>query len=203
MPKDSKLKKYEDVLMTAIRFDEDDLAANASGTFSAGQLLAFKNRRAAQTSVVTLLGVIIALIMLLVAVNVANVLLLLLILAVFFIGFALLIGGIPTLQITRDLQQGVRAVEGRVELDMTSSQNGTFYVMKVEGKKFKVMKPTFLAFKNGDPYRIYYAPYTDTILSVEWLRDDNPFEAADTLHLADSFPRAEPTHDGEQREDRR
>ena len=201
MAADSKVKKYEDVLMAAIRFDEADLAANEAGTFSAGQILAFKNRRAAQTSIVAILCTIIALIMLLVAVNVANVLFPLLVLAVVFGGFALLIGGIPTLQITRDLQQGVRAVEGRVELDMTSSQNGTFYVMKVAGKQFKVMKPTFLAFKNGDPYRIYYAPYTDTILSVAWLRDDNPFEVADKLE--DSPRRDEPPHDNEQREDRR
>ena len=50
MAADSKVKKYEDVLMAAIRFDEDDLAANEAGTFSAAQILAFKHRRAAQTS---------------------------------------------------------------------------------------------------------------------------------------------------------
>jgi hypothetical protein len=33
----------------------------------------------------------------------------------------------------------------------------------------------FLSFKNGDPYRIYYAPATKLILSAEWLRDDSPF----------------------------
>jgi hypothetical protein len=37
---------------------------------------------------------------------------------------------------------------------------------------FAINKPIFLAFKNGDPYRIYYAPHSKTLLSAEWLRDE-------------------------------
>ena len=32
-----------------------------------------------------------------------------------------------------------------------------------------INKDVFLAFKNGDPYAIYYAPYSKTLLSAEWL----------------------------------
>ncbi len=174
MPKDTKLKKYEDVLMRALRFDEEDLAANESGSFSVGQVQTLKRQRGTVIiSVSALLGIVT---MLLLFANVyAGGLAPLVIVFLIVVAFVLLVGGLAALQVTRDLRAGLQLVEGRIDLDTTPGQNSATYTVKVEGKKFKVKKRAFLAFKNGDPYRIYYTPHTKTILSAEWLRDDDPF----------------------------
>lgn len=90
----------------------------------------------------------------------------------------------------RDLQERrVESVEGTVSLDI-ENRRGSYqaggvsfrtnssrmeYALYIGGERFKVNKRTFLAFKNGDPYVVYYAPHSKTILSADWLRDD-PFE---------------------------
>lgn len=176
MPKDVKLKKYEDVLMSALKFDDDDLAANIAGNFSVAQVQRLKRRRVAQAITIAVICAIIVLVVLLMATVSVQTAPPLLILTALFGGLALLFGTITSIQVTRDLQDGIKVIEGRVQLDMTPAQNSATYYVKVEGKKFKVKKAAFLAFKNGDPYRIYYAPHSKTILSVEWMRDDNPFE---------------------------
>ena len=38
---------------------------------------------------------------------------------------------------------------------------------------FVVSKQVFLAFKNGDPYRVYYAPNSKRIVAAEWLRGED------------------------------
>ena len=73
-----------------------------------------------------------------------------------------------------DLRENrILAAEGRVDL---SIQGDYDYFLLVEKQRFRLRKKdTFLTFKNGDPYRIYYTPRSRQILSVEWLRenDDN------------------------------
>jgi len=175
MPKATKLKKYEEVLMAALKFTEDDLAANASGSFSAAQVLMLKRRRATQAVSIGVMCGIVAMFLLFVVVIVPNSAIPMLSFSLLFSLLALLIGGVAMLQVTRDLRAGLQMVEGRIDLDTTPGQNNATYTVKVEGKKFKVKKRAFLAFKNGDPYRIYYTPHTKTILSADWLRDDQPF----------------------------
>jgi hypothetical protein len=74
-----------------------------------------------------------------------------------------------------DLDDKISAVEGFVTLDII----GETYAIYIDGSKFDVYKEAFLAFKNGDPYRIYLAPNSNKILSAEWLydvQDDNYLE---------------------------
>jgi hypothetical protein len=69
-----------------------------------------------------------------------------------------------------DMNTDLRAVEGRVKLDIGRTKGEPKYSVEIDDVKFNVKKDVFLAFKNGDPYCIYYAPHTKRILSVDWLR---------------------------------
>lgn len=66
----------------------------------------------------------------------------------------------------------VEVAEGRIRLDIISQgKSGVAYTFDVADAHFEVSKNVFLAFKNGDPYAVYYAPHTHTLLSAEWLRE--------------------------------
>jgi hypothetical protein len=71
---------------------------------------------------------------------------------------------------TQALQLPLETVEGMVELDVVTGNKSLRYSLAVGDVQFYVEKPIFLAFKNGDPYRIYYAPAAKIIVSAEWLR---------------------------------
>jgi hypothetical protein len=75
----------------------------------------------------------------------------------------------------RALGSDVDAVEGLVNLRIKHHYlrpPRSQYVIELEKLRFDTAHRIFLAFKNGDPYRIYYAPGSNTILSAEWLRND-------------------------------
>ena len=192
MPKETKLKKYEDFLMRALSFTEDDLALNAAGQLSAAQMNRLKTQRTTTASLAVALSVIVGG-LLLFANGYARSLAPLVMMVLIFVLFTVVTGIIPAVQMTRDLQAGVQGAEGRVELDTIPRRKRTVYLVKLDGQKFKVQKQTFLAFKNGDPYRIYYAPHSRTILAAEWLRDDDPFvargdDAAQAISALDDQP---------------
>lgn len=188
-----KPKKYEDVLMRALKFDETDLAANEAGEWSAAQVA--KWSRARRDHLVALLVAFgfTALFLVFTARASTNI-------GVLLNGGALF-GTLVTVgylsgrldRVLRDLHDGARTVEGRVELDVDTRNNKTKYTAKIGGMKFKISKMTFLAFKNGDPYRVYYAPHQKRIASVEWLRDDDPFapDINRAARLADAPTEAE------------
>ena len=64
----------------------------------------------------------------------------------------------------------IASLQGRVNLEIAGNKN-TSLTLRLQDTKFTVNKNVFLAFKNGDPYRLYYAPRQKKILSAEWLRD--------------------------------
>jgi hypothetical protein len=71
-----------------------------------------------------------------------------------------------------DLRKGeIANIEGRVRLDIADNGRSSSYSVAIEKTIFRINKQVFLAFKNGDPYRIYYAPHSMKMLSAEWLRD--------------------------------
>lgn len=78
-------------------------------------------------------------------------------------------------QLNSDLYKGtVYVVEGVISLHITDyGKKATFYYMYVQEEKFRLEKPVFEAFVDGEPYAIYYAPNSKTILSAEWLRGDD------------------------------
>jgi hypothetical protein len=63
----------------------------------------------------------------------------------------------------------VIGIQGHVRLDLDDKNQ---YFLQLTEHRFEVNKNTFLAFKNGDPYAIYYAPRNRIILSAEWLRPE-------------------------------
>lgn len=176
MAKDDKLKKYEDVLMAALKFDEDDLAANIDGTLSQRQIAQMKRQRDNTLIIVGIIAFLALCFVLFTGLLTSfNGLLLAAFIAI-VMTLVTLIAAVIANNINRDLADSVRVVEGRVELDTNPGQNATAFYVKMDDLKFTVKKEAFLTFKNGDPYRIYYAPQTKTILSAEWLRGDDPFE---------------------------
>ncbi|MBN8638752.1 MAG: hypothetical protein J0M07_25785 [Anaerolineae bacterium] len=189
MPDDIKIKKYEEVLMAALDFDEDDLAANERGSYSERQIATLHHQRSRQLrrtvlmcAVVIVMAAFVAFVWPLAAIP-------MLLLVLLFLLMATLNGGQALRRLARDVRDSVAAVEGRIELDARSAENGGDYFVQMDAYKFKVQREAFFAFKNRDPYRLYYAPNTKTILSVEWLRADPPFTEADQLDLeADPRP---------------
>lgn len=78
-------------------------------------------------------------------------------------------------RLDRDLHKGdVQVVEGRVQVgERLFRRRGTpRYYVSLQGISWNVGYIVSSAFKNGDPYAIYYAPHSKTILSAEWLRPE-------------------------------
>lgn len=90
----------------------------------------------------------------------------------FFLSLGGLAGCLGTLNtLIRDgvslYRGGVEQLTGRIRLNIT---NDNKYSGEISGRNFKLTKDQFLAFKNGDPYTIYYLPTSKRIVGVEWLR---------------------------------
>ncbi len=180
MSTDSKVKKYEDVLMAALNFTEDDRAANEAGSLSVGQVSTLQQQRTRQIRSITLMCAFVLALALFVMVAVTLATVPMLAFIVLFMVVATVNGTRSIQRLNHDLQANVEAVEGRIELDLRSAEDGSGnYFVWLDGRKFKVQRDGFLAFKNGDPYRLYYTPHTKMILSVDWLRDDDPFVAVE------------------------
>ena len=203
---ESKSKhKPDELLMDAFGFDEDDLAANRAGQFSTKQRTNLERayRYARHTNLYRTLAAILVTALILIAIllypnGLGNTL---------WMQQALCMIGVPALGVAafavrrslrtarplfRDLQSGtVKPVEGRVQLDVVPplQTSRTFkpppLYLAIEDQGWRIDRDTFLAFKNGDPYIIHYAPHSRTILSVEWLRDpmtpQAPTDSTDAL----------------------
>lgn len=171
-----KVKKYEDRVMDVFAFDEDDFEANQAGHLSQKQqvrLKAARNRAISAFALVSMLLGFLAFVFIAAGFQTSNILLPL------AAGFLAVLGTYAIYgrraQAFRDEIRENRAavVEGRIELLLNGTQYGSEYFLCVENLRFTVKQAAFLAFKNGDPYRIYYTPRSKQILSVEWLREDD------------------------------
>ncbi len=179
-----KPKKYEDRLMDVLAFDDDDLDANRLGHLSTRQqakfageqwrigafmialVLSFIGWIAAGSYFGGLIAASLSL-MLLVAPAVAAL---------------LLIYAMRLYRVRRDAQtDDVLAAEGRINLAMRAvSINNVQCTLEVGDVKFPLKQDAFLAFKNGDPYAIYYTRRSKKLLSAEWLRgEDNLLSPAE------------------------
>jgi hypothetical protein len=175
-----KHQKYEDHLMQAIGFDEADLEANRAGQLTYRQLNRLKSASVLATlgwGISALVAAVGLMILLLMTQSIekfpADVTFLLVASGGGVIGGLILYFGLKAKRLSTDLREKrLTAVEGRIDLSLTGGQY-TSYTIRVADLHFPAKKEAFLAFKNGDPYRIYYAPHTKRILSVEWLREDD------------------------------
>ena len=165
--------KPEHLLIEAIGFSEEDLEANREGYMSEQQRRSLFRKWTPWTCFTLLFAALILPTMLpfvLEQLGTSTLSPLTLIAAVFLV--------VPVYfaykwwQLSVDMRQRlVTSVEGRVRLDLSGGGNSSQLTVSIGKAKFHVKKPIFLAFKNGDPYCVYYAPRSKTILSAEWLRE--------------------------------
>lgn len=188
---EKKLKTHADQLATVFNFTDEDLAANRAGKLSERQRLHLRTRIRQRAWLAAAVYVVIGILLVFLSSG----------------GWETFAGGllaisVPPLVVSLLLgyevyrlskthnQNEVRQIEGRVALDVktTSTQYGSQhgFSMTVNDVRFGLKQPQFLAFKNGDPYTIYYTP-NKQIVSVEWLRDDSPFIEPDDDAEVDIF----------------
>ena len=195
-----KPKKYEERLMSAFAFDEDDLEANQAGHLSAHQA-------ASLTTAQKKMLVAALIFTLMLAVSFGLLLLsrtpvpFLPLLGVSMIGASTAFFAayeVGAYRLRSDLQEDhVLSAEGRIDLSLKTGQNKANYFLRVGGMRFAIKQQKFLALKNGDPYCVYYTRRSKNILSVEWLRDseDNLITVEtgeQTGSVMDEMPNFEP-----------
>lgn len=162
----SKKPKYDPPeMINPLYFTQSDLDANRAGTLSKNQRakLQYKCRRTLRHAGFTVLigGTAVLLF------SSASGLLWIIVLA------SIVLSGTYIYQwwqAAGDLKDGtVTQVSGHVMLDVHPGRYDTYYSVTVAGQRFNVSKEIFLAFKNGDPYTLYYTPISRTLLSVDTL----------------------------------
>jgi hypothetical protein len=171
-----KPKKYEERLMATFAFDEDDLEANQAGYFSAQQRDRFQAKHIKGVWTAAFFSLLVAGVLggILVGIPTPSPIQIILTVGILMFGGLLSFFALQIRRLRADLQEDrVLTAEGRIDLSLKTGQNKADYFLRVAGMRFPIKKRAFLAFKNGDPYRIYYAPHSKRILSVEWLRDND------------------------------
>jgi hypothetical protein len=159
--------KPGNVLMDALDFDENDLLANRNGQLGESQYDDLHSQRIQflAASVAVFLLIVFFMIFVLVFGNTFMPGLVMLIIGGAFAMVAYLYS--HKLKFDRDIQGVVELLEGVVELDIIQET----CALDIDDCRFYVSSKVFLAFKNGDPYRIYFTCRTRKILSAEWLYD--------------------------------
>lgn len=161
----------QEALMLAIGFNEEDLEANQDNILSPQQRVYLIRQHLPMTFIRTTSIIFICC---LVGFFLTNDLRSGKIGFGFILAALFLFGVTPTLwrwyRLRTDLKLNqVIGLQGRVRLDL---DNRNQYFLYIDDLRFEVNKHVFLAFKNGDPYVVYYAPHSKTILSAEWLRPE-------------------------------
>jgi len=188
-----KSKKYEERLMAAFAFDEDDLEANEAGQLSQNQIIRLKslrNKTLTDLMILSLLCIVAVGILMGVTVTISATIPAFIV-GIFAIGTLFIIYNLKARRLLADIHENcVAQAEGRVDLSLKAKQNDPKYFIHIDNMHFSLKESLFLLFKNGDPYRIYYAPRSKRILSVEWLRDsdDNLLSQTQRMQIRASTP---------------
>lgn len=191
MAKKKPSLKYEEVLENAIGFNEYSIEANARGELSEGQR-AFIRRRMSYNFLMLFIAVLLSLVGMLMFNSPGAIL-------PIVMGGGLVVYAIVRMAINATELRGnrVESIEGSIGLDIGSTGNSNSYRVRVGNIRFGLNKAQFLAFKNGDPYRLYYLPTSKRLLSAEWLVVDRDVDH----HLTDEDGTIDPalTDQGEKR----
>jgi hypothetical protein len=166
-------KSQQDALRAALGFNESDLELNRLGTLSESQL---KSLRAVRfTAVAIVIGIIIFTVFILWLFR--GLLSIALQFGIIISAVVFLVGILQSLyrgwnnadlDITR---KRVICFEGVVSTEVKTDQsNSESFALKVGETEFVVEKEIFLAFQNGESYRVYCTAYTKNILSAELLQ---------------------------------
>ena len=168
-----------DALMHALEFNAGDLEANRKGVLSEWQIHCLRGKRNKQTRVflMRVIGASLLVFWCMLSANVDFMEPKTLLIPVVVAGSGFLYSSSPLnrgLFLHRDANRGkVGKEEGPIRLDIMGKER---YAVYVGPQRFDVSKEVFLAFKNNDPYRLYYTPYSNTLVSAEWLYDGGFFD---------------------------
>lgn len=176
-------------LMDALSVGADDLAANQDGVLSKAQAPVLRNERNRQLTI-AFFRLIVALWIIYTCALSGNINLFEDPTSLFFplvlTGMAIVFSGVPLSKgflFHRDQSLGkVRTTEGHIRLDIIGKDK---YAVFMGEEQFDVSKETFLAFKNNDPYRLYYVPFSNTLVAAEWLYDSGFFDDETEDELSD------------------
>ncbi len=173
----SKTLSLENDLMSVLKFTQDDLDSNRNGLLSEKQQQKFAedyNALTISTVIAGLVGgVLLPLMIYLIDHNSpagdGSILVVFVILVLAGAVYAWWKKG----AVGADLNgKQVEAIQGRIKLSVTGGSKGSNFKITLGDQSWTVENNIFLAFKNGDPYCLYYAPHSKTLLSAEWLRED-------------------------------
>jgi hypothetical protein len=175
----AKSRSLETDLMAALHFTQADLDANRDGQLSEEQRARLYGKR------IYWLLAIVGVVAFIFLINLPGVFVVFgsgdyppPVKLLIFIGFILGCIGILVVlydrsrlrAIAADLQdKTVEAEQGLISLETFGQNKMTARINDIE---FTLNAEAGLAFKNGDPYCLYYAPHSKTLLSAEWLRED-------------------------------
>ncbi len=184
---DKRKLKPDELLMDSIGFDEDDLEANRAGKLGPNQAARLKRlQQSARISGVVASGIGLFFVLGGLALTVSGFLgsIGLVIVGLMFLALGaqlFLRNGMWTLraakaQLLDSQMNAVERIEGRVSLDVQAKggfmgSSSSEYTVRLEGRDWSVTREVFLAFKNGDPYALYYGPRSGVVLAAEWLRE--------------------------------
>jgi hypothetical protein len=170
--------KPKHVLEAALGFDLDDIEANAHGQITPPQRTRLKRDFAMWLLSNLVLTVIFVLNFRTFQTTTDNGAIGSAVLIFVFAGGFLIWTLIHWVRLVLDLVANkAQAVQGTIRLDVVNRGKGVAYTIGVEGFRVGISKNIFLAFKNNEPYVIYYTPYAKRILSAEWLRPHGkPYE---------------------------
>jgi hypothetical protein len=170
---DKPKHKYEDLLMEAIGFTEEDLASNREGQLGDNQRTILMNRRnfwLVRTGFGSLVLLALALLVVIKVNANPEAKLGLIGLVSYFLGMYIYPCYLNLRNVENDLVKGIISEEGRIQLDVRDGNHcKDRYWLITQATRFKINKNQFLAFKNGDPYVIYYAPKSKIVLAAEWV----------------------------------
>lgn len=161
-------------LASVLRFNQADLAANRSGRITPRQ-----NSRLIGKAIFAILGSLVTFVITIVALlafwnngltdSTATPFSLFCSAAILL----LMIGGAfmllaQSMQIGRDISSGrVLSAVGQAHKRIGGSRNANFYVSLSRSPEFQINHPTYQAFLEDQPYRLYYTPHSRKLLSAE------------------------------------
>lgn len=169
--------KHSELLAQTIGFNDDDLDANRIGIFSDRQCQSLRRLRMLWR--IIFYAIVVACpTACLVAINdgirrgdtiASRIGIIIFIFA--FTGVLLIFCYREWKQYNDDVTEGlVQGVEGCISIMPHREKHGISFTITIQGETLTVNQGIFLAFKNGDPYAIYFSPNTRKLLSAEWLR---------------------------------
>ena len=161
----------QDILKNALKFTDFDLSINRAGRLSDQNVDYLRQRRVRYIAVFVVAAVIASVVL---PIRAASWYTQIACMVIPLIA-AVLVGAYNVWRsalLTFDMRDGlVEAAQGIVYLRIMGG-NYTGYVLRVGDLRFTISHDVYRAFTDRDPYTIYYAPNSRTLLAAEPLRTD-------------------------------